>query len=287
MSCVLLRTIGIFSQSTLPVVTRLPPGDIRTFTPFVVARCSALLFFANAIFGCAATPSPSIPLGPDPSETTSTTKPNGPSLATLAVDRVVVRWHAPETGGIAKPQFVFARELSFEARIEGLLDPDPDGSAYSDRHVRAALDRHIAETLLAALPTLPEPRPTEIAVRAEDARGVLAQRVGGRERLLEAAASEGISSDELDAMLRRQAKASLYLDRMVAPMLEPTEIELKALHRAGQTPFTKDDFEDKAVKDRVKRWYIGVRLSQALDTYFQNARSRISIVTVKSPGPAF
>ena len=34
------------------------------------------------------------------------------------VDRVVVRWYAPELGGVAKPQFIFERELSFEARLE-------------------------------------------------------------------------------------------------------------------------------------------------------------------------
>lgn len=200
---------------------------------------------------------------------------------TTAVDRVVVRWYAPETGGVSKPQFVFARELAFEARIEALTDPDPDGTTYRDRHVRAALDRHIAETLLASLPSMPEPKPAEVALRAENARAILEQRVGGRDRLVEAAAAEGISSDELDAMLRRQAKASLYLDRMVAPMLEPTDLELLALHRTGQTPFSNRPFDD--VKDRLKRWYVGVRLAQALDTYYQNARSRVTMVTVKKP----
>lgn len=200
---------------------------------------------------------------------------------TTAIDRVVVRWNAPETGGVQKPQFIFARELSFEARLEGLADPDPDRAAYRDRHVRAALDRHIAETLLASMPTLPEPKPAEIAARAENARAMLEQRVGGRDRLVEAAAVEGISSDELDAMLRRQAKASLYLDRMVAPMLEPSELEMLALHRSGSTPFSSMPFE--GVKEGVKRWYVGVRLSQALETYYQNARSRVAIVSVKKP----
>lgn len=206
---------------------------------------------------------------------------------TVPIDRVVVRWFAPETGGVSKPQFVLARELSFEARLEAFADPDPDGATYRDRHVRAALDRHIAETLLASLPTVPAPTPAEIAQRAEDARAMLEQRLGGgnpsagHERLLEAATAEGISSDELDALLRRQAKASLYLDRMVAPMLEPTELELFALHRAGATPFSGKPFDE--VKDRMKRWYVSQRLSQSLDTYYQNARSRISIVTVRKP----
>lgn len=206
---------------------------------------------------------------------------------TSAVDRVVVRWFAPETGGVSKPQFIFARELSFEARLEALADPDPDAATYRDRHVRAALDRHIAETLLASLPTVPEPKAVEVAQRAQGARTVLEQRVGGnnpelgRARLASAATAEGLSAEELEAILRRQAKASLYLDRMVAPMLEPTEMELLALHRSGGTPFSSQPFEE--VKERMKRWYVSVRMSQSLETYYQNARSRVTIVTVKRP----
>lgn len=200
---------------------------------------------------------------------------------TLAVDRIVVRWYAPETGGIAKPQFVLARELAFEARLEALADPDPDGASYRDRHVRAALDRHIAEVLLASLPVRPEPTPDEIATRAQGAWAMQEQRVGGREALLAAAIAEGIDLEELNAMLRRQAKASLYLDRMIAPMLEPNEPELLALHRTGATPFSGKPFDE--VKEKLKRWYVGARLSQALDAYFQNARQRVTIIAIKKP----
>jgi hypothetical protein len=200
--------------------------------------------------------------------------------APVMLDRVVVRWYAPETGGAIRPQFVFERELAFEARIEALADPDPDAGAYSDRHVRAALDRRIAETLLASLPITPPPRPEEIASRAESARSALEQRVRGRPRLIAAAAAEGISSDELDALLRRQARASLYLDRMVAPMLEPSEFELRAVLRSGTTPFKDQKYED--VAPALKRWYVGQRLAQALDAYYQNARSRVSISLLRA-----
>ena len=222
--------------------------------------------------------------GPPPAAPTASVElPAVPD--TTLVDRVVVRWYAPETGGVTKPQFVFARELSFASRLEALADPDPDGATYRDRHVRAALDRHIAETLLAALPILPEPKAPELAQRTESARVVLEQRSGsgdpaiGHDRVGDAATAEGISPDELTRMLRRQAKASLYLDRMVAPMLDPTETELLALHRTGQTPFSDKPFDE--VKDRMKRWFVGSRLAAALETYFQNARSRVTIVIVK------
>src|SRR5271168_1430833 len=115
--------------------------------------------------------------------TASVARADGPAPTIL--DRVVVRWHAPETGGPPKPQFIFERELAFEARLESLADPDAEPGPYHDRHVRAALDRHIAETLLATLPVLPAPDPRTIAARAEAARAILEQRVHGRARLIE------------------------------------------------------------------------------------------------------
>src|SRR5277367_3800882 len=96
---------------------------------------------------------------------------------------------------------IAAVELAFEARLEALADPDPEGGPYHDRHVRAALDQHIAETLLAALPILDAIDPKVLAARAEAARRILEDRVHGRPKLIEAAAAEGIGSDELDALL--------------------------------------------------------------------------------------
>jgi hypothetical protein len=197
------------------------------------------------------------------------------SGATVILDRIVVRWQAPETGGPARPQFIFERELAFEARLESLSDPDPEPGPYHDRHVRAALDRHIAETLLAALPILPAPDPRTIAARAEAARAILEQRVHGRAGLIEAAAEEGLGSDELDALLRRQARASLYLDKMVAPMLEPSELELRDLWRTGTTPFKDQPFDQ--ISAALSRWYVGQRLAQAIEAYYQNARARVVV----------
>lgn len=204
-----------------------------------------------------------------------------PAGAATSLDRVVARWHAAETGGAVKPQVVFERELAFEARLEALADPDAEaGAPYRERHVRAALDRHLAESLLAALAIVPKPTPSDIASRAEDARAILEQRVHGRERLIAAAAAEGQSSDELDALLRRQARASLYLDRMVAPMLEPSELELRDALRSGTTPFGHQPFA--AVAKPLARWYAGQKLAQALEAYLQAARARVTLVLVRA-----
>src|SRR5262249_21810630 len=142
-----------------------------------------------------------------------------------ALDRVIVRWYAPETGGVEKPQFVFERELAFEARLEAYADPDPEPGPFRERHVRAALDRHIAETILSKLPVTPLPGAKELAARTAVARSILEQRVRGKARVAAAAQAEQISSAEVEEMVLRQARASLYLDRMIAPMLEPSELE--------------------------------------------------------------
>jgi hypothetical protein len=205
--------------------------------------------------------------------------PPAESARPVLLDRVVVRWHAPETGGAPRPQFIFQRELAFEARLEALADPDPEPGPYRDRHVRAALDRHIAETLLASLAITPEPLPKDIAGRAEAARAILEQRVRGRDRLIDAASKEGMSSDELDALLRRQARASLYLDRMVAPLLQPSLAELRDLFRSGATPFKDRPFDQ--VSQALSRWYVGQRLAQAVEAYYLNARARVVIAVVK------
>jgi hypothetical protein len=211
----------------------------------------------------------------------STAHAQAPTPRAMLLDRVAVRWHAPETGGVEKPQFIFERELAFEARIAALADPDVDAAPYTDRHIRAALERRIAETLLSNLPVLPAPTATEVASRAESARAVLEQRVRGRDKLLAAAKAEGISSDEIDTMLRRQARASLYLDRMVAPMLEPSEPELRALLATpGATPYSGQPYDRVALV--LGRWVVAQRLGEAIATYYQTARSRVVVTLVRA-----
>lgn len=199
----------------------------------------------------------------------------------VLVDRVAVRFWAPETGGTRSPRLIYERVLAFEARLEALADPDGRSIrsvAYRERHVRAALERHVAETLLASLHIEPEPTEAELVRATEAARLVLEQRVGGAGSLQEAARVEGIERRELMRILRRQARASIYLDRMVAPMLAPSERELRHAHRAGLTPFGASRFEE--VAEPLRRWYVGRRLAEALATYFQGVRSRLELVVL-------
>lgn len=198
------------------------------------------------------------------------------------VDRVVVRFTAPETGGVLSPRFILERELAFEARLEALADdaflPTAD-LPYLDVHVRSALERHIAETILETLEVTPQPTQEDIQRRVNGAQSALAQRVGSLEALEAAARAEGLGQSEVFRILQRQARASLYLDRMVAPMLRPSEAELRALHQSGRTPFTRHPFDEIAVP--LRRWYVSRRLTAALQDYYEGARSRLSVAIIE------
>jgi hypothetical protein len=205
------------------------------------------------------------------------------------IDRVAVRWIARDTGGVRKPNFIFARELAFAARIEALSERLPIPTVYSDKNVRAAIERHITESMLASLPVDPKPTPKEVAIYAEAARGILLQRIGdgdasiGATKLDSARRAEGITNEELDLLLRRRARASWYLDKTIAPMLTPSELDLREVHRRGETPFTEQRFDD--VQEALRRWYISTRLAAALDRYFRNARGRVQVYVIAPPTP--
>jgi hypothetical protein len=187
-----------------------------------------------------------------------------------------VRFAAPELGGPRFPRFVTARLLALEARIEALADPDRGGATYRERHVSAALERHVAETLLASLRIEPEPTSEQLRAQSDAARRLVEDRVGGAASLEAAAHAEGLGERELVALFERQARASLYLDRMVAPMLSPSDAELRALFRNERTPFRDAPFD--TVLPGLRRWYVSTRLQAALAAYYQNARSRLRIV---------
>ena len=193
-------------------------------------------------------------------------------------DRAVIRYGAPELGGARTPQFIFERELSFEARLQALADPDHPKDAprpYLDRHIRNALERHVAESLLANLRVDPVPTEVELAQQTDVARRILCDRVGGDAALSDAAAQEGMSDREVTNMLRRQARASIYLDRMVAPMLTPTRTELRQVYAVERHPFAQQSFEEAELA--LKRWWVGHRLADAVEQFFTNARQRVTI----------
>jgi hypothetical protein len=201
------------------------------------------------------------------------------------VDRVAVRFTAPETGGINNPQFIFERELAFEARLEALADAAfraGAGSPYLDRHVRAALERHMAEVLLCSLEINPTPTPSELSLRAQAARQALAEQVGGQAALTQASQAEGLGEVEVMRVLTRRARASLYLDRMVLSMLTPSDTELRIIHRTTRTPFSLSPYE--SVAPLLQRWYVAQRLNAAVRAFYEGARSRIKVTLLAHSG---
>ena len=92
---------------------------------------------------------------------------------------------------------------------------------------------------------------------------------------LYAAAAEGMGASELLRIFRRQARASLYIDRMITPMLRPSRAELETLHRSAETPFRGQPF--RQAEPLLRNWYISRRLSLALQNFFQNVRARVHI----------
>jgi hypothetical protein len=199
------------------------------------------------------------------------------------VERAVVRFSAPEIGGVDRPRFVYERVLAFEARLEALADTSfepTDERPFRDVHVRAALERHIAETIMESLEVSPPPSALDMERRVTATRVAFAVRAGGDQALSNAARVEGLSPREVLRIVQRQARASIYLDRMVAPMLEPSDAQLQVLHQSGRTQFSKAPYSEVAAE--LRRWYIAKRLREAVIAYYESARSRV-VVSLLGP----
>ncbi len=198
----------------------------------------------------------------------------------VRVDRVIARFESAELGGPARPRFIFERTLAFEARLEALAEQQrgvprsPLG--YTDRDLRSAIERHVTEEILVSLPVEPPLRTDEVRRRSIAAYVSLEQLVGGRQNLLDAAFAEGMEMEDLDTLVERRARASLYLDRMVAPMLNPSDAELREVLHTEPTPFRNRRFDEVALP--LRQWYVADRLRTALAAFFRSARPRIRIV---------
>jgi hypothetical protein len=213
--------------------------------------------------------------------------PPVPHVAGAVVDRVVVRFYALETGSSLRPRFVTERVLAFEARLEAEAEGKADGGgalgvagegSYPERYVRAALEHHIAEELLASLQIQSGVEPAELPALAKAARVAIVERIGGEDALRAAADTEGIDAAEIDAILRRNARAAYYLDHEVSPILHPSEEQLREVFRTSAHPFKGKKYE--TVHDDLERWFVAERLRVAEASYLQTSRNRVKIVMV-------
>ncbi len=211
-------------------------------------------------------------------------------------------FEAPETGGGASPLVVFERELAFAARLEALAAAEPledETGPYAQRHVRAALDRYVATSILAALPverttSLPphacdgtgaRPDVVDLARRVALARAALGARARGETALRQAAAAEGLDQDDLAHFVRREALAARYLDVMVTPMLAPTDDEVRAFLRNLGALRAPADSPAAAAPDlcSLRHALIAQRLGTALVDFWQSVRQRVRLRAVPPP----
>lgn len=216
---------------------------------------------------------------------------DGAAATVVTADTVVVRFHAPETGGASRPRYVTARVLAFEARLVSLENAigagvslaGRDPNAYDDRDVRTALDQIIAEEMLAKLPLDKEPDVATLGRVVDTLREALWQRVGGTANFDRAALHEGIAPGEVDAMLRRRARAAIYIDRAFGNILGPTEEQLREVYRTTAHPFRAKRFDD--CKDELSRWLVAERFRAAETAFLEGARTRVTVVYVGPTTP--
>jgi hypothetical protein len=192
----------------------------------------------------------------------------------FVVDGVAVRFTSPETGGATRPRFILQRELAFEARLlacaeEGrLVEPQ-------DRHIRVVVEQHIAVEMLSRLPLDPEPDAPALARVARILQTAMIDRVGGEKVLQDAAAIEGFEASEIDAMFLHEARAALYVERAITPVLYPSEETLRDVYRTTAHPYRGSKYED--IRDALARWFAFERLRSAESQFLQNARTRVKV----------
>ncbi|NOU33410.1 MAG: hypothetical protein HOO96_36395 [Polyangiaceae bacterium] len=191
------------------------------------------------------------------------------------VDRVFVRYVSPETGGGARPRFLTEHEAALFARIEALIEDGGVNGDFLDRFGRVAVDRVIAEDMLAALQVEGGIEPPELPKLTREARETLEARVGGADALATALKAEGISDLELETVMRRRARATYYADRSLAPIIKPPEEELYNAFRTLTHPYRTMKYED--ARQRFARWYAYERLRTLEIDFVQSARSRLLV----------
>lgn len=194
------------------------------------------------------------------------------------LDGTAVRYHAPEIGGAAKPRFLTQRVLAFQANVEAKVE-DSANVGTQDRHVRSAMDRLVVEGVLAALPLDHPPDARELAALVALLRGGVAERIGGEGILDAVGAAQGLAPQEIEAIYTVRARAAVYADRSLSPLLYPSEEQLREVFRTAPHPFRGQRFEE--VRMRLGAWFVEERLRVVEGAFLQSARSRIRVIPVR------
>jgi hypothetical protein len=165
--------------------------------------------------------------------------------------------------------------------------PEGNGEGYQDRHVRAALDHHVGEEILASLahkliggsPPGRRPSDADLARVQQDLADALFERLGGKAQVESAATAEQLDASDLDAIFRRQALAAWYLDRAVSPLLQPSDEQLREVYRTSTHPYRGRPFDE--IRTELARWFLMERVRAAETAFYQGARSRVVVVVTR------
>ena len=196
------------------------------------------------------------------------------------VDRVVARFSDPEATGALR--FVMMRELIVESWTIAYERAAPGETPvlFDDKHLRAALERHVIEEVLSE--RLPDSTSApQIKRYVDDARLALRLSIGGRIEPLLAASSGNVpggGAAELEAILLRRARAEIYLELAVAEPAEVTEGELRAAW--AHPPPSLRTLEFEAALPALRVQVRALRLREAGQAYYQAVRGRLHLEIV-------
>ena len=117
-----------------------------------------------------------------------------------------------------------------------------------------------------------------------EARKVQAIAVGGEDRLKEAleraAGGAAMTVPELDTILRRRARAELYLESAVAQPVQLSDAELRAAYAKAPELLASIPYEQAA--PQLRPYVRAMRLRDAAQGYYQAVRARLHLEIVPS-----
>ena len=91
--------------------------------------------------------------------------------------------------------------------------------------------------------------------------------------LLGAAEAVAVQAAEIDALFRRDARAALYIDRVITPVLRPSESQLRDVFHTAAHPFRSLSLDD--AREGLSRWLAAERVRGAETAFSQTARARV------------
>jgi hypothetical protein len=189
------------------------------------------------------------------------------------VDRSMVRYTSPETGGTQKPRFLTQHEVAVFARLEALLEEGQIGEDFMGRYERVSVLRLIAEEMLSQLQIETGLEPPKLMEQTSKVREAIEVRVGGAGKVQEVLQAEGLSEAEFATFLVTRARAMTYIDRGARGLFAPSEEDLFAGWRTMQHPYRNGRFED--MRTRFSAYYALERFRALEIDFVQSARSRL------------